>query len=271
VDAQCGQVGLKLSSAKVAVMPLKPFDHSRFKLKRSRQHIGELVEQIRAFLRREPFYLEVAKGVTPDAKRWIVRVREEVPVEFCAIIGDALHNLRAALDLMAVQLVRLNKKSDEDVYFPFSKSARTFDDAFRRSKMNRASPKAITLLKSLKPYSDGNYPLHSLHALDIMDKHQALIPTYDVIAVPDYLARKLLAHGVRISPIKEGISIPVDPEMSPYVAIGRHYRGTFSLLFPIRTAAGETAPLGGEEIVPALIHLANSIDSIIELFAELHR
>jgi hypothetical protein len=250
-------------------MPLKPFDHSRLKVKRARQHIGELMEQIKAFLLRDPFYLDVAAGPSPNSKIWIVRVREEVPIEFCAIIGDVIHNLRAALDLMAVQLVRLNNKNDDDVYFPFSQSAKTFNDAFKRSKMNRASSKAIALLKSLKPYSDGNYPLHSLHALDIMDKHQALIPTYDVIAVPDYLGGKELKRGVRIA-IKEGVSVAVDVEMAPYIAIGRHYRGAFSLHFVSRLPSGKAAPFSGEEIIPALLRAVDSIDRIIEAFTDLY-
>jgi hypothetical protein len=71
-----------------------------------------------AYLKRVPFYL-VAQPDANAGKRWVVRVREEVPVEFSAIIGDVLHNLRAALDLMAVQLVRLNHQSDDEVYrFP---------------------------------------------------------------------------------------------------------------------------------------------------------
>jgi hypothetical protein len=250
---------------------MQPFDHSQFKIRRARQHIGELVEAIRKFLLGEPFWLDVGVGSVPNIKTWILRVREEVPIEFSLIVGDVLHNLRAALDLMAVQLVRLNEQNDEGVRFPFSKSARAFDNAVNRSKMQRASPEAIALLKSLKPYPDGNKALQSLHALDIMDKHQSLIPTYDVIAVPDYLGGKELVRGVRIAPIKEGMSADIDSEMSPYVRIGGHYRGTFSLLFPSRNASGETAPFGGDEIVPALIRLAESIERIVESFADLYR
>src|SRR5438874_575713 len=84
---------------------------------------------ITAYLRRVPFYLIVQ--FDGGAKQWAVKVREEVPVEFSAIIGDVIHNLRAALDLMAVQVVRLNHQSDEDVYFPFSKSAARFDEAIQ--------------------------------------------------------------------------------------------------------------------------------------------
>src|ERR1700733_11548989 len=117
---------------------MKPFDHSRLKVRRARSHIGELTTEILSYLRRVPFYLTV-DHVTEDGRRWVVRVREEVPVEFSAIIGDVIHNLRAALDLMAVQIVRLNNKNDDDVYFPFSKTAERFEEALRNRNMHRAS------------------------------------------------------------------------------------------------------------------------------------
>jgi hypothetical protein len=134
-------------------MALKSFDHSRYKIRRARAHIAELTTEIKNYLNRVPFDLVVdgSKG----EKKWVVRVREEVPVEFSAIIGDVLHNLRTALDLMAVQLVRLNNQSDEDVYFPFSKTAEKFDETLRSRNMHRASPQAVALLKSLKAARSG--------------------------------------------------------------------------------------------------------------------
>lgn len=245
-------------------MPLKPFDHSRIKLKRARANIGELQNEILAYLKRQPFYL-VVQPAPNDSKEWVVRVREEVPVEFSAIIGDVLHNLRAALDLMAVQLVRLNHASDDDVYFPFSKSAARFDDALRSRNMHRASPEAVALLRALKPYPGGNDTLRDLHDLDIMDKHQALIPTSDMIAMPDYLGGKEIVRGVNVGPIRDGTTVPADPQITPYIRVGGTYQGTFSLRFPIG------GPLAGQEIIPALINLAHSIDQIIESFADLYR
>jgi hypothetical protein len=36
-----------------------------------------------------------------------------------AIVGDIIHNLRAALDLAACDLVRIRGGNDNGVYFPF--------------------------------------------------------------------------------------------------------------------------------------------------------
>lgn len=249
---------------------MKPFDHSRYKIRRARAHIGELTTEVTSYLRRIPFYL-VVEAAPGGGKKWVVRVREEVPVEFSAIIGDVIHNLRAALDLMAVQLVRLNNQSDEDVYFPFSKTAAQFNDALKSRNMHRASPEAIALLKSLKPYPGGNDPLRALHDLDIMDKHQALIPTSDMIGMPDFLGGKEIVRGVSMGPIRDGMTVPMTPEIEPYVRIGGQYQGRFSMHFPLVTPNNQAGPLGAREVVPALIDLANAIEGIVESFANLYR
>ena len=59
---------------------------------------------IGAYLRRSPFYVEPVVGTTPGTKDWLLHVSEEVPPEFSAILGDSIHNLRAALDLLACEL-----------------------------------------------------------------------------------------------------------------------------------------------------------------------
>jgi hypothetical protein len=250
-------------------MALKPFDPSRLKLKRARYHIGELMNEISGFLGRTPFYLEIAPGLTPDTKMWIVRVREEVPPDFSAIIGDVIHNLRAALDLMACELVRLNGKDDANVCFPFSASETDFNAAVKRSNMRRAGSGAITMLMSLRPYPGGNDPLRAIHDLDIMDKHRALIPTTDMVEAPDVPWAK--EPGARFGPIRDGMLIPTLFDQS-HLPIRHWARGQFVLCFSILDPSGNgPGPLGGGELVPTLKSLAELIDSIIEAFAALHR
>src|SRR4051794_8992852 len=53
------------------------------------------------------------------------------PVLAAPIIGDAIHNLRAALDMMACELARQNGKSDKGVYFPISDTEPGLDDRIK--------------------------------------------------------------------------------------------------------------------------------------------
>ena len=241
----------------------KHFDGSRLKIKRARHHMGDLMNEIRAFLLREPFYLEIVAGSAPGTKNWIVHVREEVPADFSAILGDAIHNLRAALDLLACELVRLNGKSDDNVAFPFSKSAATYGNALTERNMSRASLAALALMKTLQPYHGGNEQLRAIHDLDIMDKHIMLIPATDMVAMPDYLGGTALRLGARVGPIRDGLSVAAPADIAPYLRISGQSRGVFSLHFPV-------GPLDGREIIPELIRLATLVENIVEQFARLY-
>jgi hypothetical protein len=66
-------------------MALARFDASRLKVKRARHHMGALMEDIRVYLLRTPFYLEIVAEPTQDKKGCVIHVREEVPNGFSAI------------------------------------------------------------------------------------------------------------------------------------------------------------------------------------------
>jgi len=85
------------------------FEASRLKVARSRTHLWALVEAIRAYQLRAPFHIEVE--IDNGKKFWVVKVREEVPLEFSAILGDSIHNLRAALDLLASIFLKVHSAS----------------------------------------------------------------------------------------------------------------------------------------------------------------
>src|SRR4051794_31955132 len=99
-------------------MPEKTFAASNLKLERGRYHINYLDREISKFLRRKPFRAFIEMD-SPGRRRLTYRVREPVPKIFSAVIGDAVHNLRSALDIMMCDLVRLNNGSVAGVLFPF--------------------------------------------------------------------------------------------------------------------------------------------------------
>ncbi|WP_316225547.1 hypothetical protein [Bradyrhizobium sp. SZCCHNS3052] len=243
------------------------FDASRLKIVRSRTHVGSPVEVIRAFLLRTPLYIVVE--LDNGRKYWCVRVREPMPAEFSAIQGDAIHNLRASLDLLACELVRLNNQSDDDVYFPFSKTQSDFQQMFTRRHMDRASQRAQALVHALQPYPGGDDDLRAVHDLDIIDKHQMLIPAADMVGMPDYAGPSGLVQGQKVS-LRDGARVPVDSYLEPYVSTSRPYHGTFSLNLPLTTANGTPFPLAGREVVPTIIQLSTKVENIISQFAALY-
>lgn len=150
------------------------FAASYVKLARAKHFINELeIEQAR-YIASKP----LSGVIVPNGDGWALDVHW-VGITFLpgAIIGDTIHNLRTALDLMASELARINGKPDNDIYFPFAKSADHFDHVIKSRNFDRAGDDAVSLLRTFAPYRGGNEALRSLHDLDIRDKHTAIVPT----------------------------------------------------------------------------------------------
>jgi hypothetical protein len=247
-----------------------PFDAARLKLRRARRHIDELTEQLRAYISRSPFYLELADAPSYlNGKKWVLHVVESVPSDFSAIIGDAIHNLRSALDLMACELVRANNQSDSGVYFPFAESATELEGMIARRHMDRASAQVVDLIRSTAPFKGGNAALRAIHDLDIIDKHQSLIPVFDMVGTPEVPGMPPSSVVFTMGPIEGGMEVFASREHATLPA-GYRASGTFVFRFgsgALTEAGLEGGPLGGGEVIPTLVSLADLVDSLNEAFS----
>ena len=80
---------------------------SLLKVDRASTHIRELEDRINALWATKPFVL--APTEEPDGRlSYRVRITNEPPKELSLVVGDAVQNLRAALDFAVWQLVELN-------------------------------------------------------------------------------------------------------------------------------------------------------------------
>jgi hypothetical protein len=150
------------------------FEASATKVERARAFIAEAETEIARYLATNPVPSRLDTSVVPPLIRFSI-----IPPgpTLGAIIGDAVHNLRTALDLMASEMARLNENSDKDVYFPFSSAEETFDKRIKGANFDRCGPDAVEMIRQFAPYKGGNIALRAIHDLDIADKHTALIPT----------------------------------------------------------------------------------------------
>lgn len=150
-------------------------DGAKVKLARAARHIQELEAVARSYLASTPFTLTRTEEPNGDLI-WRVKINRPVPLEWSAIVGDAVHNLRSALDLLAWQLVEINgAQASRDTCFPITQSVPPqFEQTLQRA-LNGAHPRAIRLVRRLKPFAGGNIVLAQLHALDITDKHRLVL------------------------------------------------------------------------------------------------
>lgn len=148
----------------------------KLKIKRAKQHIAELETALMAFHERRPY--ELVHEIDPKTGENVYRVhiKEALPCELPTILGDIVHNLRAALDHLVCDLIRANRKQPKrGSGFPIS-GTRKHLESNAIGKIDGVSPKAERFIKRLKPYKGGNTPLWVLHELDALDKHSGIIP-----------------------------------------------------------------------------------------------
>ena len=214
------------------------FQASRIKLQRARKHINELARMQDEWRGR----------IKSDHTTSVFGNVSAGPVdeEFGAVVGDAIHNLRAALDLMAVELARANGATKtSDVYFPFGMDEASFELAITKKKFNKAGEDAVALLRTFQPYKSGNHALRAIHDLDVEDKHERLLP--HSMAIHTATVRVHIDGNGKVELVRE-------PDLPG--AGG-------SLAFP------EGYPFAGEEIIPTLESLLSLAAGVLEAFAAL--
>lgn len=238
-------------------MDQNPFRSTTAKLDRAKHLTAEIGSIVSSY--------DGAKLVASDRNGgigWNLRVTKPVP-EMAPIVGDAIHNLRAALDHLAVAAVGLNGRSSRGVYFPFAERAEDLDEMIERRKFHRASPEALNLLRELRPYRGGNEALRGIHDLDVADKHHSLVPVWTGAAqqVPLHVPGGVM-HGIRF-PILDGFGLA-------------HHAGSgAAALAPMPVALylafHPDNPFGRQEIVPTLESLSQLVRGIIEAFVALYQ
>ncbi len=156
-------------------------DSALLKLNWAAKHVAELNE----FLSKtRPFPL-VLKTNTETGERTLGCEKNDRVVNHVALLcGDAIHNIRSALDHAYWEIVspRCQTRGDlVNVQFPFSQKADRLDKTIQQRKGHYAGTGFYCALKGLAPYGDlgGNVPLFLIYDLDVIDKHKLLLPAID--------------------------------------------------------------------------------------------
>ena len=162
------------------------FEAARLKVQRAQQHISELNQLLNVFRDTDFYRADINRDIEAFQSIFI-RVTKTLPPETALIVGDALHNLRAALDMVAYETVATitpNFSKLDKVNFPFSDNRQNLIGTGPYRAINEAVPEvAAFIADTIKPYETGNRTLWGLHKLDILDKHRLLIPALQMSAI----------------------------------------------------------------------------------------
>ena len=247
------------------VVILEPFESAHVKLARARRHIDALAEMAADYLSQKPIVMVLATSPDERQQHMAVIWRLKIPGETYAVLGDAVHNLRAALDVMINDVVSLTGgQPTSATAFPFAGSAESLGKGIR-SKMAGASEAARDKVRRLRPYVGGNLPLRALHDLDIRDKHSTALDVVGNVSSPSQTVRPG-PHGalfldwreLRIAPLAK-----YEPLLAPYsLPEGAILRGVMEDAH-FELAFSEAMPLPKEPVLASLEHLWSLVDGIV--------
>lgn len=237
---------IESASWQPALPPSGHFFYPNLKLARARTHINTIEQWIKDYAKSDPVQFRTGVMLSPpDFTKYtftaMVDSESRQPPWVGLPVGDAIHNLRTALDAMAGDLAIISGNSPNKVYFPFADTEDGLKCQIKRKSFHRAGKDCVALLYELQPFKGGNTALRALHDLDNIDKHITVCPV--VIAA---LATDL--------PTKYAKTITELQVVSASSVL---------LTFP------PNGPLGGQEIIPSLHHLAEVVEGIIKQFATL--
>jgi hypothetical protein len=241
----------------------KTFRGARLKIGRANQHINDLYLQSREFAKTGPYSVFVEAD--PETGDSVLRISMDQPAPegVLLIVGDALHNLRSALDF-AMSDIEFETTGIRDPHttFPMRNTRNELVTAVNGG-LKKKAPKAVIdhIVKVVQPYKGGNAdPLWSLHALDIEDKHRLLIAKNDVTYIRNIHCKD--GRGQYFVIPEWAI---IYPRSTRYRCVGRKDvqvankgRASFGIVF------GDGMPLYGKPILPALTNLSNFVSETVD-------
>jgi hypothetical protein len=152
------------------------FESARSKVRRAKKHIGDLIVLFERFVDRQPYTVAIkADGKGGTEVR--IRLTEPMPVELGLTIGDAIHNLRCALDHATWELIGLDKGTqNRHTKLPTGKDRIDYEASARGMITPRQDTKDFFVDLGIFPRGPGA-SIYELHLLNNADKHTVITPT----------------------------------------------------------------------------------------------
>ncbi len=154
-----------------------PLEGPKLKIERANDHITELQSLVQIFCESQSYTSRL--DVEPDGQQALKVIFDlsPFPSKIPVIIGDILFQLRSALDHLVCALAIHNGANKvSDISFPTGTSRDHFEKQ-AKERLHRLSLDAKAMVSNLEPYNGGKgHWLRVLHSINIVDKHQALIP-----------------------------------------------------------------------------------------------
>ncbi len=158
-------------------MPLPP-DIVRSKIEWAEKHIDKAHRCLEGFFHDvKPYQLAFKDNTDKGESVLYVKRAEDLPSTLLLIIGDAVSNLYSSLDYLACELVVTKGAVTNKTAFPISADIPTTSKQIARyeGQVCGMRDEVKKLIKDQEPYRGRDNNLWTLHKLNNINKHRALI------------------------------------------------------------------------------------------------
>jgi hypothetical protein len=240
---------------------MEPFNGARLKIERAKQHIDELNRRVQALVASGIHKLSL--HIDPDTGNdsLQIEVSQVVPEDFAIIIGDALHNLKGALDFTVNEIVvnRLGRY-DEHTRFPFRDKRDALIAAVNGGLIKQASEATVNYIVNVaKPYVGGNDTFWALHRLNILDKHRLLLPVLHISVVENICLENERGEQILMGPwVVTRNRIASHKTRERNLKITNYGQPTLAVLFD------KGLPLEASPVIPTLHQMTEIVSCTVE-------
>lgn len=172
---------------------LSLMDGVEAKLRRADHHLKALEETIQRFRDSHPYRIVSEDDLDIGKRLYRAQIVKRPPViDWAMVIGDWAHNLRSALDQLALSLAwaytkdALPARYVENSSFPIYVDRDLSPETLKR-RVGKIHPDAKAIVKDVQPYGRrDNQRLAYLHRISNQDKHRAPLLTAGFVSSVTY-------------------------------------------------------------------------------------
>lgn len=239
------------------------FPTSHKKIERAYKHIRDIALLLRQFSERDVHTIVIDNYPQTGQNFLHVEFREELfPTDECAlVIGDALHNLRSALDFMWYQFVSNPTKWTRFPIFDTRQDLeRILNSALEQEQIVKLDRDFV--VDNVKPYQGGNNLLWALHDMNIRDKHHLFIPVLKLMQVFDVRLEDENACAVGPKGFAHHTSFryEITDALNRKVTVKSKGRPAARIFF------GKDTPFIDQSVIPTLFRIAEEVTRTVEAF-----
>jgi len=166
------------------------FDSAKQKIERANHHMADIEGQFAAFIASKPHRFVIERDDNTGTMSMRIELGKQLPGTFALIIGDAIHNLRCALDHVAWELADIGKGAkNRRTKFVISGSNRVDFEALCEA-IETPSQWVKDAIKATEAFPSGKgHDLFELNEFDNADKHHVITPILRGTTHPPFTIR----------------------------------------------------------------------------------